>query len=1310
MENFQQIHFRQTKHGDGQVSSVLFDDTTDLVWIGDSKGRATSYSGPSLTAYTSFVATNGGAPIVQFLNHPRGILALGKYSLKLSNRQSFPLWHVGPHSPSMRVLETSELRNFTAMCYGSASQSSVVIGGEIDAGLIDFDLNKLKVSSTISHEGKVAVMKSSNKYLVVGNANGSLDILDPSSNNSIVKNFQSHQLSFSKIDLQNYLLVTTGYSKRHNYASVAVVDPLINVYDLRYLKPLAPTSFPAGASFVSLHPKMQNMCFACSATGQLQFIDLFNINNFKIYQVNLLNPHGAGSTFLGAPNGPSSPKIVKMEISNSGDYLILVDNYNTVYLWSTDPTSGFNNYSKQLEYPVGLDYEQLKSNSFNVTDFDKKLNMVGMPYYKESLLSNYSSDLKFNAGTLPKKIPTELIRNSESTKRGTLAPGFQRERTTEIDLRYSKYNRNKYGPRNLHQQWYSLDSKDKKGNVPRFISEKDDSIESDSESDSEASNGKDGSEDEPNDKIFKDSKLAQIFDYKPSSQTPLKIPPAFSKLHILYSRFGIEDFDFKFYNRSKKKFSGLEIDIQNSYCNSLLILYRFVPEFYNWLTESLTHDCFIYDRDRSQDNLFSKAGMQMGKSLLAEVGYLFDMMANSGGKNCRTTNFQNVLCSIREASQLGLIDNGKKGYSSHQSIDEDREDEEDKLKNLIHSFNRFILQRLSFDERRLHYNGLIKHNNEHQRMINFDEMRSYELDRIAGINMETEIKSTSCTFSSRKLTTVYNLELKCMGSVDTKNPLISSVADSPKISKNYIYSSGSFKGKNMNKYNNIYADHNNSAFLYSQSILPYIDAAMNNHSFTPVKTWCSECQKYQAMNTIKTVRNLPHVLSLNLNLDDDREVIRKLSQTQVDETKNGKSPHHWIVNEFYAKLSNSSQRPILKLNAADFNGKGGRSSSGNSYNQDDVRASLNNMSIHDRESLSSSGSTTSCKSSSIKKQKYGNEIIKYELTGLVCEIGGSEENNSLENKHLVTFVKVKNQTNDSYQWYLFNDFLIIPIYDENEVFNLSYWWKKPLIVLYQSNKSPSEFNYKVAKSGLNQEILYRDYFAHGTREGKIIEYELLTKEEAPKPGSLVALDAEFVILESDKYEIRSDGTKVLVKPKRQSLARVSVVRGDAGPKKGVPFIDDYIVIEEQVEDYITSFSGIEKGDLDPFLSKKSLTYLEVAYRKLWLLLQIGVVFVGHGLTNDFRAINIQVPDTQVRDTLKLYSKKDVKRKLGLKFLMFAVLGKDVQTGNHDSIEDARSALELYDRYADLVSAGKFENELNRIYREGTILGFKVPGS
>jgi PAB-dependent poly(A)-specific ribonuclease subunit 2 len=99
-----------------------------------------------------------------------------------------------------------------------------------------------------------------------------------------------------------------------------------------------------------------------------------------------------------------------------------------------------------------------------------------------------------------------------------------------------------------------------------------------------------------------------------------------------------------------------------------------------------------------------------------------------------------------------------------------------------------------------------------------------------------------------------------------------------------------------------------------------------------------------------------------------------------------------------------------------------------------------------------------------------------------------------------------------------------------------------------------------------------------------------------------------------------------------------VLRGD-GPKQGVPFIDDHIHTSETIVDYLTEFSGIKckqiylfvvdavfeagilDGDLDPVASRYTLTPLKLVYKKLRLLVDSGCIFIGHGLTKDFRIIS-----------------------------------------------------------------------------------------
>jgi PAB-dependent poly(A)-specific ribonuclease subunit 2 len=328
-------------------------------------------------------------------------------------------------------------------------------------------------------------------------------------------------------------------------------------------------------------------------------------------------------------------------------------------------------------------------------------------------------------------------------------------------------------------------------------------------------------------------------------------------------------------------------------------------------------------------------------------------------------------------------------------------------------------------------------------------------------------------------------------------------------------------------------------------------------------------------------------------------------------------------------------------------------------------------------------------------------LRKFELVGYTAQI-----TNRQNESHLITYSKIRTDINEPGKWYLFNDFMVREV-SEQDVFDVSPWWKKPVVIIYKEVGIGNEFKPKIYMNNLNTSLLYRDQFIEGTRENKTIDYKLFEKDEVIKPGTLVALDAEFIELSPAEYEFGGDGSKTLVRPPKLLLARISVVRGE-GSKEGECFIDDYIATSETIHDYKTAFSGIVHGDLMPGISDKSLVNLQTAYRRIWLLLNLGCIFVGHWLAGDFRMINIYVPPSQVRDTgLCFYLKKE-KRKLGLKFLAHYVLDKEVQKGNHDSIEDAVNALLLYKEYLELKKSGRLESVLFKLYLEGQINGFKVP--
>jgi PAB-dependent poly(A)-specific ribonuclease subunit 2 len=334
----------------------------------------------------------------------------------------------------------------------------------------------------------------------------------------------------------------------------------------------------------------------------------------------------------------------------------------------------------------------------------------------------------------------------------------------------------------------------------------------------------------------------------------------------------------------------------------------------------------------------------------------------------------------------------------------------------------------------------------------------------------------------------------------------------------------------------------------------------------------------------------------------------------------------------------------------------------------------------------------------------GETGIIYDVKSLVVQVQTAPENPA----HLLSFVRVADE-----QWVMFNDFLVRPVKQE-EVFSFADW-KVPAIIMLERRDSATLLDYGRLPKELDHEVLFKDQNMAYHRNTAALEAEVLTPDELPTPGTLISIDAEFVALQQEENEFRSDGTKKILRPSHMSLARVSVLRGP-GEKEAVPFIDDYIHTKEAIADYLTEYSGIKAGDLDPNNSKHTLVPLKVAYKKLRLLVDLGCIFIGHGLSKDFRTISepplvpanpdIFVPPEQVLDTVNLYTIPGRSRKLSLRFLTWFLLKKEIQSKEHDSIEDARYAYLLYKKYRHFEDEGRFEDVMEDIFAEGHKTGFK----
>jgi hypothetical protein len=107
-------------------------------------------------------------------------------------------------------------------------------------------------------------------------------------------------------------------------------------------------------------------------------------------------------------------------------------------------------------------------------------------------------------------------------------------------------------------------------------------------------------------------------------------PPMYRNLEIKYSKFGVDDFDFGYYNRTR--YAGLENHIPNSYANSLLQLMHYTPLLRNMALQHAATAC-VNDL-----------------CLLCELGFVFDMLQKAQGSTCQATNMFKALSGTPQGS------------------------------------------------------------------------------------------------------------------------------------------------------------------------------------------------------------------------------------------------------------------------------------------------------------------------------------------------------------------------------------------------------------------------------------------------------------------------------------------------------------------------------------------------------------------------------------------------------------------------------------------------------------------------------------
>jgi PAB-dependent poly(A)-specific ribonuclease subunit 2 len=167
------------------------------------------------------------------------------------------------------------------------------------------------------------------RYICAATKNGAVDILD-STDFSLIKSWNAHSSLISDMDAQHDFIVTCGYSLRQNQSYM--LDPLVNVFDLKNMTSLPPIPFPALAAYVRMHPKMSTTSIVMSQTGQMHIVDLMNVNTSNVRQARVL-------TYLNV-----------LEIAPSGEAIALADAECNIHLWGSPSRIRFAEMSQPIEF------------------------------------------------------------------------------------------------------------------------------------------------------------------------------------------------------------------------------------------------------------------------------------------------------------------------------------------------------------------------------------------------------------------------------------------------------------------------------------------------------------------------------------------------------------------------------------------------------------------------------------------------------------------------------------------------------------------------------------------------------------------------------------------------------------------------------------------------------------------------------------------------------------------------------------------------------------------------------------------------
>ena len=1284
-----------------RVTTVAFDPAKELIWAGTADGRLSSYFSLTLDKRTAVPAHPSA--IVSIHPYHNGVLSLSSHSLHFHSRGgilrtalrtpavgSFKCSLVADGSQSIVLLaaagaEADKVAAATSSAslsvngrFGYASprvaQSVLPASSSSSAqsslpptlskpSLVSFDIVQNASLRQLQLDSPLACLTSdtANSYSLYacGRADGKVELRDRRSLRC-EHTLSAHTAAIAAMDMQGQLLVTCGYTAQSagGYGGLGYgqsrLDPLVKLFDLRRLEPLPPLMYRSGhgAAFVSFVPATS------AAESSLLLVSLLG---------HVQSAH-ADSALLGAGYGQcslmdESVHVSAIDVSSSGQMLVLGDTRGLLHQWG---------YSRHTEdetavpvinaYSTPLDYVAPPAPPALAMSFDTPLSAHPFPYLCSIGYTPLASDMSaYTMQTYMRPLPPlddRLITGLRYHDHVGYAKTAQQPE--DILIATSHNTTTRPPPNSLSTlRYYTAKGRPTSSRTPH----------------------------------------------------PPFAHPEYTRVILALPRYGLQSLDLGAHNRTT--FTALDSLLPNSYANALLMLLYFLPSIRSQL---LSHLCV-------RENC-----------LQCELGFLFHMMDEAKGGIAQPRNLLRALRQIPEAGGLGLLDDmewkgeggkakgvddeGERKYVLHREWvkEEVAEEGEGRIGQRIQDCSRFVLEVLRKEGVRDVQSTTRDRDNERERRRLMQQKRhralNYQLAQLhTAIQRQGGASTAEQEDAMRELTDeMHHLVAadtpRARAAVDegdegqTKQPQNRVVVDDVFGHRVLIERTCTNGGHVMRRDAvQLYEKLSYSTSTYTASSpLPALVYLGKGLSFprlltialaddTTARVWCEQCNSYQLLRSQRRWVSFPQVLMIEANTKEERDnkVWKQKRDTPCTADEEREGDVHWLPLYLHVTIDPQTGVQVSRVSGSD--------------------------------------------ARQLRRGGEGSEHSRvYELTCVISHISDPPDKDSPlytnHGEHLVTHCKISKQYEkdikederregerddaDDRRWFVFNEFSIQPS-SGYEASCFSYSFKHPCVLVYSIMQPP-------AVSSAAEAPVVNPFLAgvvpFSYAPSLSMRYNLhrptftpLQASERLSPSMRVAIDCEFVCVQPEL--LSSSTPPLLLRPARLTLARVSVIRAiPASSLYSVPLIDDYICTSEPVVDYLTQYSGLVPGDLDPSTSHHYLTTLKQSYMRLRHLVDSGCTFIGHGLVNDFAMLNLSVRSAQVVDTVELW-RVEGQRRLSLRFLARWVLGLDIQREVHDSVEDARTALALVVKYEEMERRGQVADMLAKLYQIGHSQGFKV---